>query len=124
MARPLNALPSFDELKAMAAERPEELENLRKRMTDQILSDAPADRRRRLEGIVFKIDAERRRSKNPLQACIRISQMMMDSVTDLRDAVNMLGVSPVVQPIQNEALRSADIVEFKRRSNGCRSSAS
>lgn len=124
MARPLNALPSFDELKAMAAERPEELENLRKRMTDQILSDAPADRRRRLEGIVFKIDAERRRSKNPLQACIRISQMMMDSVTDLRDAVNMLGVSPVVQPIQNEAPRSADIVEFKRRSNGCRSSAS
>ena len=124
MARPLNALPSFDELKAMAAERPEELENLRKRMTDQILSDAPADRRRRLEGIVFKIDAERRRSKNPLQACIRISQMMMDSVTDLRDAVNSLGVNPVAQPFRNEAPRSADIVEFKRRSAGCRSSAS
>lgn len=118
MARPLTALPSFDELKAMAAERPEELENLRKRMTDQILSDAPAERRRRLEGIVFKIDAERRRSKNPLQACIRISQMMMDSVTDLRDAVNMLGANPAAQPVQQDAPRSADIVEFKRRSNG------
>lgn len=123
MARPLNALPSFDEMKAMAAERPEELENLRKRMTDQILSDAPAERRRRLEGIVFKIDAERRRSKNPLQACIRISQMMMDSVTDLRDAVNNLGVNPAAQPIRNETPRSADIVEFKRRSAGCRSAS-
>ncbi|UAW97277.1 DUF3135 domain-containing protein [Halopseudomonas nanhaiensis] len=115
MARPLNALPSFDELKAMAAERPEELESLRKRMTDEILRDAPEDRRRRLEGIVFKINAERRRCKNPLQACIRISQMMMDSVVELREAVNTLGSQPGRQPLHAEAPRTADVVPFRRQ---------
>ncbi len=114
MARPLNALPSFDELKTMAAERPEELESLRERMTDEILRDAPEDRRRRLEGLVFKINAERRRSKNPMQACIRISQMMMDSVVELRDAVHTLGGQSVRQPIRDDSAQAADVLPFKR----------
>lgn len=119
MARPLNALPSFDELKTMAAERPEELENLRKRMTDEILRDAPEDRRRRLEGIVFRINAERLRSKNPLQACIRISQMMMDSVVELRDAVNALGSQPrapsLPQLVAADKPRVAQVIPFGRQ---------
>lgn len=93
MTRQATELPSFDELKEMAAERPEELENLRQRMTDDILRDAPEERRRRLLGIVFRIDAERRKAKNPLQACIKISQMMMDSALELRDGI--LGPLPV-----------------------------
>ena len=116
MARPLNALPSFDELKTMAAERPEELESLRKRMTDEILRQAPEERRRRLEGIVFKINAERQRSKNPMQACIRISQMMMDSVGELRDALNSMGM-PATQRAATEAPRVAEVVPFRRQAN-------
>lgn len=93
MATHATELPSFDELKQMAAERPEELENLRQRMTDDILRDVPAERRRKLLGLVFRIDAERQMAKNPLQACIKLSQMMMDSALELRDGI--LGPVPV-----------------------------
>ncbi|QJD57819.1 DUF3135 domain-containing protein [Pseudomonas sp. gcc21] len=107
MTRHATELPSFDELVEMAQKRPEELENLRQRMTDDILRDAPAERRRRLLGIVFRVDAERRRAKNPMQACIRISQMMMDSALELRDGI----LGPL--PTRNEA-RLAEVVPLHK----------
>jgi hypothetical protein len=88
MSKPRTTLPPFDELKAMAAERPEELEDLRLKMTEEILNNAPEGRRRRLQGLVFSIDMVRRRAKNPMQACIKLSQMMMDSTLELRDALS------------------------------------
>lgn len=89
MSKPLTTLPPFDELKAMAAERPEELEELRLKMSEEILRNAPENRRRRLQGLMFSIDMVRRRAKNPMQACIKLSQMMMDSTLELRDALAM-----------------------------------
>ena len=111
MARHATELPSFDELKEMAAERPEELENLRQRMTDDILRNVPAERRRKLLGLVFRIDAERQMAKNPLQACIRISQMMMDSALELRDSI--LGPAPVrTEP------RLAQVIPLRKPESG------
>ena len=107
MTRQVTELPCFDELKEMAAKRPEELESLRQRMTDDILRDAPPERRRRLLGIVFRIDAERRRAKNPLQACIKISQMMMDSALELRDGI----LGPL--PVRDES-RLAQVIPLRR----------
>lgn len=107
MTRHATELPSFDTLMEMATERPEELENLRQRMTEDILRNAPPERRRRLLGVVFRIDAERRIAKNPLQACIKISQMMMDSALELRDGI----LGPL--PVRNES-RPARIIPLRR----------
>ncbi len=115
MSKPLTTLPPFDELKAMAAEHPEKLENLRLRMTEEILRNAPENRRRRLQGLVFKIDMVRRRAKNPMQACIKLSQMMMDSTLELRQALCMAPDSqatPAVTP------QMAEVVPLRRRSRG------
>ncbi|MEH6386643.1 MULTISPECIES: DUF3135 domain-containing protein [Pseudomonas] len=107
MTRHATELPSFDELMEMAQKRPDELENLRQRMTDDILRDVPAERRRRLLGVVFRVDAERRKAKNPLQACIKISQMMMDSALELRDGI----LGPL--PARNES-RLAQVVPLHK----------
>jgi len=80
-------LPSFDELKEMAQNRPDELEKLRIMLCEQIIQGAPEAQRRKLRGLQFRIDMERRRAKNPLAACIAISDMMHKSFDELRSAI-------------------------------------
>lgn len=109
MARQPMALPSFDELRSMAEQRPEDLERLRERMINEILEDLPEPRRRRLLGLIFRIELERKRAKTPMQACLKISQMMMDSVCELRDV--MLNGPPAHRPESTQAR----IIPFKPR---------
>ena len=107
MALQRTKLPSFDELKVMAEERPEDLEQLRAKMTEELLEGVPEERRRRLKGLDFRISMERQRAKNPMQACIRISQMMMDSAMEMRDSI-LHGA-----PTQRKQCM-ADVVAFSR----------
>jgi hypothetical protein len=68
---------SFDEWKKLAEENPEAFEFTRQFMIDSLIKQAKeADRLKRLQ---WRIDMERRRSKNPMSACVRISSMMLDS---------------------------------------------
>lgn len=83
-----SALPDFDELVKLAEENPEELENLRQRLCDELIQSAPQEYRRRLRGIQFQIDMERQKAKSPMAACLKISEMMHDSFSQLRDALN------------------------------------
>ncbi len=49
-------------------------------MIGQLIADAPEEMRQRLRSFQWRIDMERERSDNPLQACIRLSNMMWDMV--------------------------------------------
>ncbi len=81
-------LPSFDEMAKMAKENPEALEKLRREMCEQLISEAPMAYQRKLRGLQFKIDMERRRAKTPMASCIKLSQMMHESFTQLRESLN------------------------------------
>jgi len=79
----------FDEWMALAENNPEAFEFVRQRMIESYISDSKeSDRLKRLQ---WRIDAERRRSKTPMSACVRISTMMLDSVygdSGLANALN------------------------------------
>lgn len=90
-------LLDFDTLMEMAQKSPDKLELLRKRMIKEVIDGARGSSRRRLEGLQFKIDMEIRRSKTPLASCIRISQMMHESMADLRDYLDVNKTIP--QPV-------------------------
>ena len=84
----MKKLPDFDDLVKMSAE---ELETLRKEYIEEIINSASSeDQKRRLRGLQFKIDMERERSKNPMDSCIKISQMMHDSFVELGDKLKEL----------------------------------
>lgn len=83
-----NYLPSFDKLRDMAQNNPDELERLRIELCEQLIHEAPEQYRRRLRGLQFRIDMERRKAKSPMAACITISGMMHDSFDKLRMALN------------------------------------
>jgi Protein of unknown function (DUF3135) len=85
-------LPAFDALAQLARRDPSALERLRERLTDEIIRRASTDAaRRRLEGLKFRIDMERRRAPDALAACVRISALMHSSLADLHQALSVPG---------------------------------
>lgn len=77
-------LPAFEVLVDMARNDPQGLETLRRSLTDAVIAAASNDTtRRRLQGLQFRVDMERRRASTPLAATIRISEMMCRSLADL-----------------------------------------
>jgi len=96
-------LPSFDVLMDLAQNNPEQLENLRKSLTEEIIHDTHPNLRHKLEGINFKVDMERQRCKTPLQSGIKIAALMHDSFDQMRDELDAL-----FKPINQAPNQSTD----------------
>ena len=70
----------FDQWVALAVADMAAFEARREAMIESIIASSPAYLQPRLRGLQFRVDMERRRSKTPLAACMRISEMMWDMV--------------------------------------------
>lgn len=70
----------FDYWADLARRDPQRFEAERLRVLDAAISRASPGFRRRLQGLQFQLDMERRRAKTPLAACIRFSELMLDTV--------------------------------------------
>ena len=82
-------LPSIDQLIEIAKKDPEALEAIRQREVEAFISSAPQEMQRRLQGLQFQIDCRRRLHKDSaMGSCIAISQMMMDSLQHLNEALH------------------------------------
>lgn len=109
-------LPNFDKLKELAENDPTELERLRIELCEQLIHEAPEEYRRRLRGLQFRIDMERRKAKSPMAACITISGMMHDSFDKLRMALNeAAGNTAVSEPaVANGSESPAKVLPFRK----------
>ncbi len=108
-------LPNFDKLKEMAQNNPTELERLRIELCEQLIHEAPEQYRRRLRGLQFRIDMERRKAKSPMAACITISGMMHDSFDKLRMALNEAAGTSVSEPaVANGSGNQAKVLPFRK----------
>lgn len=94
-------IPSFETLLRLAKEQPEELERLRLEQVELIINHAPENSRRRLRGLQFQIDSQRKLHRDsPMGACMKISQMMHESFAELRVWVN--DITSINDPLRNE----------------------
>jgi len=76
----------FDEWAMLARTAPDEFEQRRRAVIESLISSS--DHVRRLRGLQWRIDLERKRARTPLQACVRLSTLMWDSFMDLNHALN------------------------------------
>lgn len=106
-------LPDFDTMKRMAEEKPEQLEQLRQELAEDIYQQAPAEQRRQLRGLQFKIDMAMRLEKNQMARCVKISAMMHDSFAQLNTYLNTLGEIPSSSTIN----RIYDKARFRQAQN-------
>jgi len=71
---------NFDEWASLATSDPDKFEQRRLNCIEQFIGRYPASRQKRLRGMQFRIDMERKRARTPMGACVKLSSMMWDAV--------------------------------------------
>ncbi len=111
-------MPSFEIMAELARSDPRAFEQLRKKLTQDAIAQVRGDvRRRRLQGLQFQIDMQRRKSANPLAGCIRISQMMSASLLELHQALSGLPSGTCISPKARCNTTNAKIINFPNHQN-------
>lgn len=107
---------NFDEWSELASSDPDSFESRRQTMLDDFFEQIPAERQHRLRGLQFRIDMERRKAKTPLAACIRISNMMWDSVSGENGLVETIRLlNEDVETLRVRPSRSsANVLNFRK----------
>lgn len=70
----------FNAWAELAKKDPELFNQKRKQAVSELIEKAPLNMQNRLRGLQWRVDLEIQRSNNPMDACLRIYRMMMDSV--------------------------------------------
>jgi len=70
----------FDEWAALASSNPEAFEARRRKIVNDFIASVPESRQPHLRRLQWRIDGVRRRARTPLAACMRLSNMMWESV--------------------------------------------
>lgn len=70
----------FDRWAKLAADDPASFEAARRLMIESLIESAPEAARRRLRGLQWRVDQVRAQAPSPMSACLRISNLMWDSV--------------------------------------------
>jgi len=111
----------FDEWSKLAKDDPFAFETRRLALIEAYLRQFPQSGQRRLRGLQFRIDMERRRARTPMGACLKISSMMWESLLGrhgLKTALDTLMGCPnqsVIAPPRYAPLAtSARIIPFRR----------
>ena len=92
----------FDEWVELYRHSPQEFEQRQRQWSERIINNSAQSHRRRLYGILFQINMEKRRANNPLQHCMRISQMMWDKFNRLNSELQALQKDPLSALLSRE----------------------
>jgi hypothetical protein len=88
----LNTMEDWEKWVELAREDPEKFERERSAAIEELIMSQPARHRHRSRQLQWKIDAVRKTSPNALCACIRIYDMLMDSVYGPKGLVEAIGL--------------------------------
>jgi hypothetical protein len=80
LASQTNRAFDFDSWATLAQTDPAVFEQRRLALIEDFLARFPHSEQRRLRGLQFRIDMERRRARTPMAACLKLSAMMWDSL--------------------------------------------
>jgi hypothetical protein len=115
MSEPSDPSFDFEAWAKLARENPEEFERRREQEIRKVI-DARPGVQHRLEGLQFRIDAERKLARTPLKACLRVSTLMWNSFYDLKDQLDGLAApvrgTETLPPASTP--RNADIIPLRR----------
>jgi hypothetical protein len=79
----------FEEWEALNITDPQAFEERRLEWCKQLIESAPERCHRRLSGLLFQINMEKRRSPNAMSSCLRLSGMMWEKFTRFKSEVQL-----------------------------------
>jgi hypothetical protein len=106
-------LIDFDDWAQLAKSDPAAFEEKRTRVIEDLIRSMPEDKRQRMRRLQWKVDQVRNRCKTPMAACIKLSEMMWDSLVGpggLKDALERLNTESA------SPLPKARVMAFRRSS--------
>ena len=83
----------------------------RKRILEAVIAEAPARNQTQLRRMQWKLDRIREIAPTPLAACVRMQELMWESVLGDNGLLDRLRQSSTSQP---PSANSAEILEFRR----------
>jgi hypothetical protein len=92
--KPRNPLIDFDNWAELARSNPDGFEARRAQAIEDMISGMPMHKQERMRRLQWKIDQVRNQAGNPMAACIKLSEMMWDSLLGpggLKDVLERLG---------------------------------
>ncbi len=123
----MNTMEDWEKWVELAREDPERFESERAAAIEELIMSQPVQSRKRSRQLQWKVDAIRRTSPNSLASCIRIYDMLMDSVygpNGLLDAFGLLqsgnggkrgGLDKLSRPVGKKVFS----LEAKRKNRQC-----
>ncbi len=79
------------------------------------MARASPDQQRRLRGLQFKIDGQRRLAKNNLDSCIRITNMMRESFYLMRSEMSQFREEGDPPPESDGSGKIIRLADYRRR---------
>lgn len=104
----------FEHWSKLAQDDPEAFEALRQSAIAEVIASAPEAQQSRLRGLQWRVEQVRERSKTPLGACLKLSEMMWDTVLGANGLLESLGALESASQEQMTARESATVLPFKR----------
>ena len=101
----------FDKWATLALTDPKAFELKRKNIIEAVISDAPVRCQAQLRRMQWKLDRIRETAPTPLAACVRMQEMMWDSVLGEDGLLARLRQLPVQDGTGRE---TAQVLEFRR----------
>jgi len=106
----------FDQWMNLARDHPETFERVRLEAIEAYFDQIPPQRQSLLRHLQWRIDMEIQRSRTPLAGCLRIHQMMMESLDRQKTAVDeLLGMHP--ESSKPRTTKTGSVIPFKRRNH-------
>jgi len=93
---------NFNEWSNLANTDPEEFERRRQQAIEETILAMPKAKQQRIRGLQWRIDQERKLSKSPIAACIKLSGMMWDTVVGEHGLLQ--SVKSLEKPSENSLL--------------------
>jgi len=103
-------LVDFDQWAVLAKTDPAAFEAKRTEVIEDVIQNMPADKQHRMRCLQWKIDQVRGQAANPMAACIKLSELMWDSLVGrggLRETLERLGEQNYTLPAK------AQVLEFR-----------
>ncbi len=104
----------FDKWVRLAKEDPDAYENMRLKMIQEVIDNASPEIKHRMQGLQWQIDQIRSTSPNPMASCLRISQMMWDSMLGDNGLLDhMQQLSKPQTPKLTKSRESASVIKIR-----------
>jgi hypothetical protein len=111
-ASPYSPLPAFDELLHMAKQDPAALDELQKKLNQELIDAQSDDRgKKAIQQTLFRLQSEQLRYKAPLVRLTRAYQLMLSEMSRMQNALEQLCATP--KPQQKSC---ATILPFRSKS--------